>query len=47
MTRFFTAMATDNSIDPKALRLGNITVAELVSRIAQGYELDLPTQTLE
>lgn len=45
MTRFLTAMAADNSMDPKALRLGNVTVAKLVARIAQAYELDLPTQT--
>ena len=41
LTRFLTAMVSDNSIDPKALRLGNVTVAELVARIAQVYELDL------
>ena len=41
MTRFLTAMASETSIDPKALRLGNVTVIELVARIAQAYELDL------
>ena len=41
MARFLTAMASDNSIDPKALQLGNVTVAELVARIAQAYQLDL------
>ena len=41
MTRFLTAVAADNLIDPKALQLGNATVAELVARIAQAYELDL------
>lgn len=45
MTRFLTAIASYNSIDPKALRLGNATVAELVARIAQAYEIDLPAQT--
>lgn len=44
MTRFLAAMAADNSIDPKALRLGNVTIAELVARIARAYELDLPMQ---
>ena len=41
MARFLSAMASDNSIDPKALQLGNVTVAELVARIAQAYQLDL------
>ncbi|MCB2020390.1 MAG: hypothetical protein KDG44_06280 [Burkholderiaceae bacterium] len=45
MTRFLVAMAADNSNDPKALRLGNVTIAEMVARIAQAYELDLPPQT--
>ena len=44
MTRFLIAVGSDNSIDPKALQLGNATVAELVTRIAQAYELDLPAQ---
>lgn len=44
MTRFLTAVAADNSIDPKALQLGNATVAALVARIAQAYELNLPAQ---
>lgn len=34
MTRFLTVVASDNSIDPKALQLGNGTFAELVARIA-------------
>lgn len=45
MTRFLTAIGSDNSIDPKALQLGNVTTAELVARIAQAYEIDLPRQT--
>lgn len=45
MTRFLTAIGSDNSIDPKALQLGNVTIAELVARIAQAYEIDLPAQT--
>ena len=44
MTRFLSAVASDTSIDPKSLQLGNITVAELVDRIAQAYELNLPKQ---
>lgn len=44
MTRFLAAVASDNSIDPKSLQLGNVTVAELVARIAQAYELALPRQ---
>ena len=31
-------------LDPKALRLGNAAVAEVVARIAHAYELDLPGQ---
>jgi len=41
MSRFLTAVASDTSIDPKVLQLGNVTVADLVNRIAQAYELDL------
>lgn len=47
MARFLTVVASDNSIDPKSLQLGNVTVAELVARIAQAYELDLPAQAME
>jgi hypothetical protein len=42
MTRFLTMVASDNTIDPKTLQLGNITVAELVTRIAQAYGLEWP-----
>lgn len=42
MTRFLVAVAADRSIDPKALQLGNVAVAELVARIAQAYEIELP-----
>ena len=42
MTRFLRAVASDPSVDPKALQIGDITVDELVARIAQAYELDLP-----
>ena len=47
MAQFLTAMASDNSIDPKALQLGNVTVAELVARIAQAYQLDLSGRGME
>jgi len=42
MARFLAALASDTSIDPKILQIGNVTVAALVARIAQAYELDLP-----
>ena len=42
MTRFLGAVASDTSIDTKILQVGNVTVAELVARIAQAYGLDLP-----
>jgi hypothetical protein len=42
MTQFLAAVASDTSIDPKALQLGNVTVTDLVARIAQAYELDPP-----
>ncbi|MBI3102185.1 MAG: hypothetical protein HYY98_11615 [Burkholderiales bacterium] len=44
MTRFLLAIAADTSIDPKALQLGNVAVTELVARIAQAYEIELPAQ---
>lgn len=44
MTRFLVAVAADTSIDPKTLQLGNVAVAELVARIAQAYEVELPAQ---
>ena len=44
MTRFLVAVAAETSIDPKALQLGNVSVAELVARIAQAYEIELPAQ---
>ena len=43
MTRFLLAVAGDTSIDPKALQLGNVSITELVRRIAQAYEIELPT----
>ena len=43
MTRFLVAVA-DTSIDPKALQLGNVAVVELVARIAQAYEIELPAR---
>ena len=47
MTRFLTLVGADRYIDPKALQLGNIAVAELVARIAQAYEIELPTKAVE
>ena len=44
MMRFLIAVAADTSIDPKTLQLGNVAVAELVTRIAQAYEIELPAQ---
>jgi hypothetical protein len=44
LARFLTAAAADTSIDPKALQLGNVTVGELVGRIAQAYDIDLLAQ---
>ncbi len=43
MTRFLNAVASDTSIDLKALQLGNVTVTEVIARIAQAYELNLPS----
>jgi hypothetical protein len=42
LTQFLVAVASDTSIDPKALQLGNVTVADLVVRIAQAYDLKPP-----
>lgn len=41
LVQFLAAVADDTAIDPKVLQLGNVTVTELVARIAQAYELDL------
>ena len=41
MKRFLRALALNTSIDPKALQLGNVTLAEIAQRIAQAYQLDL------
>ena len=46
MTRFLVAVAADPAIDPKTLGLGH-SVAELVSRIAQAYEIQMPAQKAE
>jgi len=34
-------VAKDGAVDPKALHLGDVTVVDLVARIAQTYELDI------
>lgn len=44
MARFLAAVGADTTIDPKALQLGNVAVAELVARIAKAYEIELPPQ---
>ena len=44
MARFLAAVGNDTTIDPKALQLGNVTAAELVARIAQAFEIELPLQ---
>jgi len=44
MVRFLTAVVADTTIDPKALQLGGATLRELVGRIAQAYEVELPAQ---
>jgi hypothetical protein len=44
MSRFLVAVAADTSVDPKALQLGHVSVAEVVARIAQAYGLELPWQ---
>jgi hypothetical protein len=47
MTRFLAAVANDTSIDPKALQLGEVSVAELVGRIAQAYGIELTGHAAE
>lgn len=37
LLRFLNALRADDSIDPKALKLGDVTVADLASRIARAY----------
>jgi hypothetical protein len=44
LTRFLVAIAADATIDPKALNLGNVAVADLVARIARAYDIALPAQ---
>jgi hypothetical protein len=41
LRRFLNRVVSDPSIDPKSLQLGDVTVLELATRIAQAYELDL------
>lgn len=42
LARFLAEVAADTSIDPQALQLGKVSVAELVARIAQAYGLAAP-----
>lgn len=39
LSRFLDALRADDSIDPKALKLGNVTVTDLAARIARAYGL--------
>ena len=39
MRRFIAAVGTESTIDPKTLGLGNVTLAQLLARISQAYEL--------
>jgi hypothetical protein len=41
MRRFVDVASADTTLDPKALGLGNITLAALLDRLAQTYELDV------
>lgn len=45
MARFLIAVNADTTIEPRALQLGNVTVAALVGRIAQAYGIELAVQT--
>lgn len=44
LARFLAAVLAETSIDPQALQLGKVSVAELVGRIAQAYELEAPVR---
>lgn len=39
LARFLAEVAADTSIDPQALQLGKVSVAELLARIARAYGL--------
>ena len=41
MRRFVNVASTDTTLAPKVLGLGNITLAELLGRLVQTYELDM------
>ncbi|ART52417.1 hypothetical protein CBP34_13190 [Acidovorax carolinensis] len=40
MRRFLEAATMDTTLDPKTLGLGNRSVAEILGRLAQAYELN-------
>lgn len=40
MSRFLKVLASNTSVDPKSLQLGNVTVVDIAQRIALAYELD-------
>ena len=39
LSRFLEALRADDSIDPRTLKLGDVTVADLAARIARAYGL--------
>ena len=39
LSRFLEALRADTSIDPKTLKLGDVTVTDLAARIARAYGL--------
>jgi hypothetical protein len=39
LSRFLDALRADDSIDPKTLKLGDVTVTDLAARIARAYGL--------
>ena len=41
MTRFLKILALNTSIDPKTLRLGHVTVADIAQRISGDYRFAL------
>ena len=40
MRRFLKAAASDGTLDPKAVGLGQMSLAEVLTRVAQAYGLD-------
>ncbi|MDM0086550.1 MULTISPECIES: hypothetical protein [unclassified Variovorax] len=44
MKRFLVAVAADASIDLKTLQLGKLAMADVLTRLAQAYGIELPSQ---